>query len=86
MAHFARIENGVVTQVIVVRNTELDDNGVESETVGQEFIASLGLDGEWVQTSYTGSMRGKYAGIGDLWDGTEFVEPEQPERLPIVEP
>ena len=78
MAHFARIENGVVTQVIVVRNTELDDNGVESETVGQEFIASIGLDGEWVQTSYTGSSRGKFAGVGDLWDGTDFATPDPP--------
>lgn len=76
MAHFARIENGTVTQVIVVKNSELDDNGVESEALGLEFIASIGLAGEWVQTSYTGSMRGKFAGIGDLWDGTEFVDPE----------
>jgi len=80
MAHFARIEGGVVTQVIVVRNSELDDNGTESEELGQEFIASIGLDGEWVQTSYTGSSRGKFAGIGDLWDGTEFAAP--PEQAP----
>ena len=77
MAHFARIEGGVVTQVIVVRNSELDDNGTESEELGQEFIASTGLEGEWVQTSYTGSMRGKFAGIGDLWDGTEFTAPPE---------
>lgn len=80
MAHFARIEGGVVTQVIVVRNSELDDNDTESEELGQEFIASIGLDGEWVQTSYTGSSRGKFAGIGDLWDGTEFAAP--PEQAP----
>lgn len=80
MAHFARIEGGVVTQVIVVRNSELDDNGTESEELGQEFIASIGLEGEWVQTSYTGSARGKFAGIGDLWDGTEFAAP--PEQAP----
>ena len=78
MAHFARIEGGVVTQVIVVRNSDLDDNGDESEALGQEFIASTGLEGEWVQTSYTGSSRGKFAGIGDLWDGTEFVTPDPP--------
>lgn len=77
MAHFARIEGGLVREVIVVRNTELDDNGTESEALGLEFIASLGLEGEWVQTSYTGSMRGKYAGVGDLWDGTEFTGPTE---------
>lgn len=78
MAHFARVDNGVVREVIVVRNTELDDGGDESEALGLEFIASLGLTGEWVQTSYTGTMRGKFAGVGDLWDGTEFVTPDPP--------
>lgn len=75
MAHFARIENGVVTQVIVVSN---DD--APTEAAGQTFIASIGLAGEWVQTSYNnnpieGASRGKYAGIGDTWDGTVFASP-----------
>lgn len=77
MAHFAQIVEDRVVQVIVVRNTELDDNGTESEARGLEFIASIGLEGEWVQTSYTGSNRGKFAGIGDLWDGTEFASPPE---------
>ena len=44
---------------------------------GQAFIASLGLAGEWKQTSYSGSFRGKYAGIGDRYDAEldEFVSP-----------
>jgi hypothetical protein len=75
MAHFAKIENGVVREVIVVGN----DNA-PTEAAGQAFIASIGLDGEWVQTSYNnnpveGASRGKYAGIGDLWDGTTFSAP-----------
>jgi len=75
MAHFAKIENGVVREVIVVGN---DD--APTEAAGQAFIASIGLDGEWVQTSYNnnaveGASRGKYAGIGDLWDGTTFSAP-----------
>jgi len=79
MAHFAKIENDKVTQVIVVSN---DD--APTEVAGQEFIASLGLVGEWVQTSYNnnpieGASRGKYAGIGDTWNGTEFVAPVSPE-------
>lgn len=79
MAHFAKVENGVVQQVIVVSN---DD--APTEIAGQEFLASLGLDGEWVQTSYNnnpieGASRGKYAGIGDTWNGTEFVAPVYPE-------
>lgn len=69
MAHFARISDGVVREVIVVNNSELiDANGIESEARGQKFLASLGLDGEWVQTSYSGSTRGKYAGLGDAYD------------------
>ena len=53
MAHFAQIENGIVTQVIVVAN-ELCAGGnfPESEPAGQAFIASLGIAGEWKQTSY----------------------------------
>jgi hypothetical protein len=47
MAHFAKIENDIVTQVLVVSN---DDAPTEID--GQTFLASLGLEGEWVQTSY----------------------------------
>lgn len=76
MAHFAKVENGVVREVIVVSNED-----APTEAAGQAFIASIGLDGEWVQTSYNnnpieGQHRGKYAGIGDLWTGTEFVNPD----------
>lgn len=70
MAHFAQVENGIVQRVIVVSN---DD--APTEEAGQAFIASLGLVGEWVQTSYNGKTRGKYAGIGDTWDGTTFTSP-----------
>ena len=81
MAHFAKIENDIVTQVIVVAN---DD--APTEATGQAFLASLGLVGEWVQTSYNNSpiegvSRGKYAGIGDIWNGTEFVSPPEPEPV-----
>ncbi len=79
MAHFAQIENGVVQQVIVVSNHD-----APTEVAGQEFLASLGLVGEWVQTSYNnnpieGASRGKFAGIGDIWNGTEFIAPPAPE-------
>jgi len=75
VAHFAQIDNGIVQRVIVVSN---DD--APTEAAGKAFIASIGLDGEWVQTSYNnnpveGASRGKYAGIGDLWDGTTFSTP-----------
>ena len=74
MAHFARIENGIVQQVIVVNNDLLlDEDGLEQEIVGIEFCQSLfGADSEWVQTSYTEKMRGRFAGIGMTWNGEIF--------------
>ena len=78
MAHFARVENGYVVEVIVVNNETLGClEFPESETVGQEFIASLGLDGTWKQTSYSAAFRGKFAGAGDKWTGHNFKAPEQ---------
>lgn len=74
MAHFARVENGIVQEVIVVSNDVIvDSNGVEQEQLGIDFCKSLyGQDTDWVQTSYNGNIRGKYAGMGDAWDGQEF--------------
>lgn len=66
----------MVEQVIVVSNDDCGGgNFTESEPIGQEFITSLGLTGDWLQTSYHANFRGKYAGIGDVWDGTNFVTP-----------
>jgi len=78
MAHFAKIENGIVQQVNVINNTDCGGgNFPESEPIGQAFIASLGLAGEWKQTSYNANFRGKYAGIGDTYDAINdvFVAP-----------
>jgi len=77
MAHFAQVENGTVTQVIVADNKEWCE-------------ANLG--GTWVQTSYNtrggihygqdgqpdnGTQIGyNYAGIGFTWDGTGFAAPQ----------
>ena len=79
MAHFAKIENNIVTQVTVVHNDVLENKDFpESEPLGQEFLASLGLEGEWKQTSYNANFRGVYAGIGYSYDSENdvFVAPE----------
>lgn len=69
MAHFAQIKDNIVTQVIVVSNDDCDNlDFPASEPVGQAFIASIGLDGTWLQTSYNGSFRGSFAGIGRIYD------------------
>jgi hypothetical protein len=73
MAHFAKIENNIVRQVIVINNEVLlDENGVEQESIGAQFCHDT-FSGDWVQTSYNGTIRGKYAGNGDTWDGTNFI-------------
>jgi hypothetical protein len=78
VAHFAQVTNGIVQRVIVVSNDDCDGGDFPaSESIGQVFIASLGLAGEWKQTSYSGSFRSKYAGIGDIYDAVNdvFVAP-----------
>ena len=67
MAHFAKLdENNVVIDVNVVHNNELlDENGVEQEQKGIDFlVAWSGGHPYWKQTSYNGSKRKNYAGRG----------------------
>ena len=78
MAHFAKIEDGVVTQVIVVSNKDCADaTGVEKESIGIAFCERL-FGGTWKQTSYNGSIRKNYAGIGYTYnaDIDAFVPPK----------
>jgi hypothetical protein len=68
MAHFARIENNIVREVIVVNNDVLLTTvGNESEAKGKKFCADT-FGGTWIQTSYNAKIRGKFAGIGDFYD------------------
>jgi len=78
MAHFCKIEDGIVRQVVVINNEVItDEKGKEQESLGAEFCAEL-FGGTWVQTSYNANFRGKYAGVGDKYDSDkdEFVSPE----------
>jgi hypothetical protein len=78
MAHFAKIEDGFVHQVIVINNEVLlDENGVEQESIGAQFCADT-FGGEWKQTSYNSNFRGKYASPGMIYDPVldEFKYPE----------
>lgn len=70
MAHFAEIDSdNKVIRVLVVDNSQ--------EHRGQEFLADdCALGGTWIQTSYNANFNGKFAGIGDTWNGTEFVSPD----------
>ena len=72
MAHYAQIENGIVTQVIVAEDKEWCESN---------------LGGIWVQTSYNTSgginnreggeaLHKNYAGIGYTFDGIGFAAPQ----------
>lgn len=75
MAHFARVENGVVTQVIVI----------DQETLN---TGHWGDPASWVQTSYNTQggvhslggtpLRKNYAGIGYTYDSVRdaFIPPK----------
>jgi hypothetical protein len=83
VAHFAKVENNIVVEIIVISNQDCDNLPFpESEPVGQAFIASVGLNGEWLETSYNNNFRGVYAGIGYTYDAALdiFVAPQQPEE------
>jgi hypothetical protein len=84
MAHFAKVENGVVREVIVIGNENCAGGDFpESEAAGQAFIASIGLSGDWKQTSYNSNFRGTYAGIGMTYDAvTDTFTPPVVEDAP----
>ena len=79
MAHFAELDaNNVVLRVIVVGNKDTSDaSGVEKESIGKAFCERL-FGGNWVQTSYNGNIRKRYAGIGYSYDPTldAFIAPQ----------
>lgn len=69
MAHFAELnEQDGVTRVVVVSNEVLLDKGHENEAKGIDFLESLYGHRRWKQTSYSGSFRKNYAGIGYTYD------------------
>jgi hypothetical protein len=74
-AHAARVEAGIVREVIVIPHMDDDDAKVT------EYCNGIGLSGTWLDTSYIGARRGKYAGIGDRYDADldEFVSPQADE-------
>lgn len=78
MAHFAKLVDGIVDSVVVVADEDCGGGQFpESEVVGQQFLASLGLGDGWLQTSYNHNFRGVYAGVGYSYEDVNdvFVEP-----------
>lgn len=88
MAHFALIGSAdIVVEVIVINNADCGGGDFPaSEPIGQAFITGphpdgLALPGVWKQTSYSGSFRGCFAGLGYSYDAAldVFVPPAAPE-------
>ena len=81
MAHFAKVTNNIVEEVIVIANSDCGGGDFPaSEPIGQAFIASLGIAGTWLQTSYSGSFRNCYAGPTYIFNASlgeygEFLPP-----------
>jgi hypothetical protein len=63
MSHFAEIENGIVIRVVVADDLQWCESN---------------LGGTWLQTSYSGSIRKNFAGIGYSYDEARdaFIAPE----------
>jgi hypothetical protein len=80
MAYFAQVDSSnVVQRVIAVNDAEcLDQYGNENEAIGALFCHNL-LGGTWLQTSFNARIRGKFAGIGDIYDSTTDTFNSPPE-------
>ena len=81
MAHFVKLDsNNVVTRVIVIKDSKLIVNAVSSESHGVAHCRVVDNDanGTWKRTSYSGSIRGKFAGVGFTYNPTLdiFIEPK----------
>jgi len=74
MAHFAKLNNNIVTEVIVA-----EQDFINSGAVGDSFL--------WVQTSYNGNFRKNFAGVGDTYDKTRdaFITPKPYPSWTLVE-
>jgi hypothetical protein len=80
MAHFAELnDRNQVLRVLVINDNDVKNNrGQEQESVGVAYCKSLfGENTKWIQTSYNANIRGKYAGIGDVYDEAtdQFIDP-----------
>jgi hypothetical protein len=78
MAHFVKLdENNIVLEVNVVNNDALDASNEEAS--GITFLTQWsGGYSNWKQTSYNGTIRKNYAGIGYTYDSSRdaFIAPK----------
>ena len=74
MTYYAKIQNNIVTRVIVAE-AEFFDNFVDN------------TPGQWIETSYSGSIRKNFAGIDYTYDATRdaFYAPKPYSSWTLVE-
>ena len=82
MAHFAKLGLGNIVEIVVVVNnvTITDENGLEQEQLGIDFLNKLyNTRDVWVQTSYTGRFRARFAVKGMMYDREKdaFYSPQK---------
>ena len=69
-AHAARIEDGIVREVIVIPRQDND-----GDDLVKAYCNSIGLEGDWVDSSYLGARKNKFAGLGDNY----VIDPSHPD-------
>lgn len=78
MAHFAKLDgSNIVLEVNVVNNEDLDSSNEEASGIAFLTEWSDGYS-NWKQTSYNGSIRKNYAGVGMSYDSVRdaFIAPK----------
>lgn len=86
MAHYAKIEDNIVTDIIVIDDFEVD--GVEDTDAQENFLAQIHPDDTFLKVSYNTyknehvlggtPLRGNYPGIGSIYDvdNDVFYDPQ----------
>lgn len=84
MAHFAKVNNSIVEEIVIVNNEILiDENGVENEKFGVDFCnhfyqTTSNSSIKWIQTSYNNKIRVRYAFPGCIYNSEfdAFIPPK----------
>ena len=69
MKYFAKIESNEVKEIIVISDSDCGGfDFPDSESVGKAYISSLGINGEWLETSENNLFRNRYASVGGSYN------------------
>jgi hypothetical protein len=70
MAHFAKLDekNKILSVEVVVNEVITDENNIEQEQLGIDFLENLHGGGWYKQASYNGTFRKNFPGEGGTYD------------------